>query len=223
MKSALALAAALFGTVVASPAFAQEGETPAAAPAPAEPAPAVTPTPEASIDSPAKTIKPGSIAVQFDLLPLGTYEVDSSLGSGSADTATAFAIGGQVNYDLGRTFSIGAAPRFILGVKPEKADHSFTELDLRARGTFHTPVAPNVEVLGFVEPGYGFLIPDEGESATGFLLALGGGVRADLNDSFFVTGELGYQFSFLSVSEGRDHADINVDYLHIGVGAGTRF
>jgi hypothetical protein len=59
--------------------------------------------------------------------------------------------------------------------------------------------------------------------------ALGGaaGLTYDVSPKLFVGGEVGYQRAFTSttieMSAPPFKADLDVSYLHIGVGAGTRF
>ncbi len=233
MKSALALAAALFGTLAASPGFAQEGEAPApAAAAQASEAPAAeteapaAPAPVAAIEAPAAAAKQGTFGLQLDLIPTGKLTARDGSRTDSADAATTFGVSAVLDFDVTPNFSLGVAPRLVLGVKPDAAKDSANELDLRARAALHTAISPTAQGYAFLEPGYSMIFLPTGakiDNPSGFVLALGAGASFDVSPDVFLAAEIGYQFGFQgSTFQGRD-IDFSSDLLHIGIGGGTRF
>jgi hypothetical protein len=217
MKARLALATALFGTLVASPAFAQDttDQPPADAP------------PVAAVESSAQPAKKISLGAQIELLPVGSMDLSISgpviNGSDSTDTSTAFGLGGTVAYDIAPNFSIGAAPRLLFNVQGENAKESAKELDLRARLAVHGEIAPQVQLYAYASPGYSWFIPSKGDNSNGFALGGGAGASFDIGSDAFVNAELGYQRAFISEESEGTTVDLDVSYLHIGVGGGTRF
>jgi hypothetical protein len=208
MKTRIALVVALFGSLLAASAHAQEGGLGVAE----------TTTPQK-----------GRLGVQLELVPTGTLKVK---GTGVDQTYTAAftaGIGGTFDYDVTPNLSIGLAPRFIFGVinkdAPSGADSS-SELDLRARFTAHFPVNPKVAVYGFAAPGYSVILqPNDSpvDNPSGFVLGLGGGLTVDVAPNLYLAGELGYQLGFQSVTYMGQSADVTTDLMSISVGGGARF
>jgi opacity protein-like surface antigen len=171
------------------------------------------------------------VEAQFELLPLGSAKETTAGISVSGDTAVAYGISGAFDYAVMPYLSIGVAPRLVLNVKGKdnETGNSSNEIDLRARIRAHVPVMPGVELFASLYPGYTIVTsPMDGiDSATGF--AIGGAVGAtyDISPKLFVGGEVGYQRAFTSVkmsSQGQSVSDdVDVSYMHIGLGAGTRF
>ena len=217
MMSRLAIATALFGTLVASPAFAQESTTPPPAAAPA-----------AEVEASAQPAKPFSLGAQLELLPVGSMDVTISgpviNGSDSTSTSTAFGLSATFGYDVTPNISIGAAPRLLFNVQGENAKSSAKEFDLRARLAVHGEVAPQVQLYGYAAPGYTWVIPSKGDiNSTGPAIGFGAGASYDVSSDLFVNAELGYQIAFVSAESEGTTVDVDVSYLHLGIGGGTRF
>jgi opacity protein-like surface antigen len=209
MNKRLILAATSFGTLLSSSAFAQDGGASGAS------------------DAPKMTVQ-----AQVELLPLGTAKATVAGTSQSSDTAVAYGISGAVDYAVTPYLRIGVAPRLVLNVKPNDAmaDASADkQLDLRARIQGHYPVAAGLELSASLYPGYTFVLSsqDGASNANGF--AIGGAVGAsyDLSPRVFVAAEVGYQRAFTSadstVAGQTISGDLDMSYMHIGLGAGTRF
>jgi opacity protein-like surface antigen len=169
---------------------------------------------------------------QFEVLPMGSGKTTFEGQSVTADTATAYGITGIVDYAINPYLSIGVAPRLVLNVKSTDAGDdtdASKEIDLRARITGRVPVAPGVELYASVMPGYSIVTStqDGMNSATGFALAGALGATYDLTPRFFLGAEVGYQHAFTSVDQmvgnQKLSADLDLSYLHVGIGAGTRF
>ncbi len=217
MKSALVLSATLLGTVVAAPALARADQF------------------EEAPETPPLNGKAGNVAIQFDLLPLGHVSFKETTLNGrptdSLDLTTAYGVGIQLNYAVSTHFSLGAAPRLVFNVKADGDNAAAKEFDLRARATLHTAsdVSPVFQFFAFAEPGYSYYFVDERDwptgvdTPTGPVLAFGGGFNYDASSSMFVSAEIGYQLGFQSIRSMARDADFGFNYLHVGLGVGTRF
>jgi hypothetical protein len=176
--------------------------------------------------APAGTIELGA---QAQVLPLGSVSGNDS--DDDLDYSTSFGIQLQGDYFVHPNVSVGLAPRFILGLKPDVDGYdgdSASQLDLAARVTGHAPVAPKVDLFGFVAPGYSFVfLPDEAnpfeiDNPSGFIVGLGGGASYQVTPSLAIVGELGYTLGFQgsTVELGSESTDVdyNSNFLHLGLG-----
>lgn len=151
----------------------------------------------------------------------------------SEDTAVAYGISAAFDYALTPFLKIGAAPRVVFNVAPDDDDgeemDSETAIDLRLRLLAHFPVAPKLQAYASLTPGYSIIMSstDGVDSATGFAIGAAAGVSYDVSPAMFINGEVGYQRAFTSTSatvlDQTIDMDLDLSYLHIGVGAGTRF
>src|SRR4051794_7320170 len=67
------------------------------------------------------------------LSPIGTLKAEVMGMSASSDAATAFEIGGRLEFQVAPMISIGIAPAILLGVKVKDAKDSASQLDLPLR------------------------------------------------------------------------------------------
>jgi opacity protein-like surface antigen len=150
----------------------------------------------------------------------------------SQDTAVAYGITAMFDYAINPYLSIGVAPRLVFNVTTDNADANDSadkELDLRARLVGHYPIARGVELYGALSPGYTIILSstDGVNNATGFALGGAAGVTYDLSPKAFIGAELGYQRAFTStdlmLGTQSVSADLDLSYMHVGIGAGTRF
>jgi hypothetical protein len=219
MKSRIAIASALLGTLVASPAFAQESTI----------QPPTASAPAAAVEQAAQPAKKLSLGAQLELLPGGSVEFGAGGQSQTFDLETAFGLSAVFGVDITPNISIGAAPRVIFGIKGDDSEgntsgSAFKELDLRGRAAVHGEIAPAVSLYGFVEPGYSWITnPDKDGSIPGVVIAFGAGATYDVSSALFLSGELGYQIGFQGEDLQGQHIDEKFDFFHLGFGAGTRF
>jgi len=176
-----------------------------------------------------------SAQAQFELLPAGSAAMSAGGVSVSTDTAVAYGVTAMLDYAVTPYLSIGIAPRLVLNVKSDSSDgmngavSAGKEIDLRARVVGHVPVAPRVEAYASLAPGYAFLTGgDDGtNNPSGFAIAGAVGMTYDLTPRMFVGAEIGYQRAFttteVSVLGQKMDVDLDLSYMHIGFGAGTRF
>ena len=208
MKSRMILAGATLGTLISSSVFAEDTGITASG---AEPR--------------------MRVQAQVELLPVGSGKGTVAGSSMTTDAATAYGISGTFDYAINRYLSIGVSPRLVFNVKTSEAgdDSADKQLDLRAHLLAHVPVAPRLEVYAALTPGYTFVLSgtDGVDNATGFALGGAAGVTYDLSPKMFVGAEVGYQRAFTStdlmVGTQSISADLDLSYMHVGLGAGTRF
>jgi opacity protein-like surface antigen len=208
MMARMILAAGTLGTLLSSSAFAQD----------------------AGISTTASAPKM-SVQAQVEVLPVGSAS-SSSDGTTSSDAAVAYGITGAFDYAVTPYLSVGVAPRFVLNVTADNAEpgtKTSQEIDLRARLLAHFPVAQDLEVYASVMPGYTIVTSpvDEISSATGFAIGGAAGLTYNISPKLFVNGEVGYQRAFTSfdikIADQTFHQDMDLSYMHVGLGAGTRF
>jgi opacity protein-like surface antigen len=171
-----------------------------------------------------------TVQAQAELMPLGSVSGTTGGITVGTDTAVAYGVSAGVDYAVTPYLRVGVAPRLVLNVKSHyPMDHAGKEIDLRARVTGHLPLAQGLELSASLLPGYS--IVTSGEDGTDDLkgFALGGavGLTYDLSPHSFIGAELGYQRAFTSAETevlGRKVSpDIDMSYMHIGLGAGMRF
>lgn len=160
---------------------------------------------------------------ELGLSPLGTLKASVGDTSLSTDAAAAFGIGGLLEFHVSPIISIGFAPNLLLHVKATDDTTSGSELDLPVRLAVGTEVAPKVRLYGFVAPGYSILFPPSDTQGdimhpSGFMLGFGGGAGFRIAPRLMVTGELGYQFRFLSTSVQGIDVSFQANYLTFAVG-----
>ncbi len=209
MKARMILAAGTLGTLISSSAFADDASISASAPAPKM-----------------------RLAAQVELLPLGSGKATIGDTSMTRDTAVAYGISGLFDYALTPYLSIGVAPRLVFNVTPDDAADGVEadkEIDLRARILGHYPVRPGLELYASLSPGYTIVMSGEDgvDDTKGFAIGGAVGVTYDISPRMFVGGEVGYQRAFtgtdMTVAGQTISADLDLSYMHIGLGAGTRF
>ena len=165
---------------------------------------------------------------QAGLSPIGTLKADVAGMSLSADTATAFEIGGRFDYQVTPLISIGIAPAIRFSVKGKDDTDSASQFDVPLRVAVGGDVTPMIRVYGFAAPGYTFLFPPKdangnSTNASGFMIGFGGGAAYRVAPKFMVSAELGYQFRFPSGSVQGVDVSYQDNYLTFAVGAAAGF
>ena len=165
--------------------------------------------------------------IGLELLPIGELKFEYNGDSETTDTEMAFGIAPFLDYAVGPNISLGVAPRLLFNVKGEDGDEAAKQLDLRVRLLGRFPASPKMRIYGYVAPGYSILFipdwPDEVDRPAGLVLALAGGAAYDLGPTTFATFELGYQLGWQGGEEDGDSVELSDNFLHFGVGVGTRF
>lgn len=174
-----------------------------------------------------------AVGADLELAPSGSITTQIGSSSSTTDAAASYGIGGLFDFGVSRYLSIGFAPRYLLNVKasnsqnnPGGSNDTATELDLRARIAAHVPVANKLQAYGYVAPGYSIIFApsnsNNSDNATGLSLGFGGGVQYQIKPSLALTGELGYQVGYQSVTVDvlglKSDIEFETRYLHFGVG-----
>ncbi len=194
-----------------APAAAPAGD--AAAPAAAAPAPAETtaaPAAPAASDS--------KMQLGINLLPMlmGKTKTDA----GDFDLKLGYGVGLSFGYAVIPGLYVGVAPQAIFNVKGKDATgDAAKEYDLLARVAYAYTVAPKINVMVEVMPGYSIVSPPSGDSAKGLVVAGGIGASYDVTDQAFVNLGVGYQYGMQKQSDFK----ANVSFLRIAVGGGMKF
>jgi len=218
------LMSAMTSTALADP--------PPAAPPPGEAAPAEAPAPAAApaaTESAAPAAGPESkmrLGLNVVPMPFGKFTVGSGGVSASGDTAFAFGIMPFFDYLLTRNFFVGLGPMYTLNVKSKDATGSASkELDLQARIGGEVPASDQIEVYGYVAPGYSIIMPPSGSgsstNAKGFEVGFHAGGMFNVSPLVFLNAEVGYQLGFQKVTEGSVSADAKSSFFQIGLGGGV--
>ncbi len=155
------------------------------------------------------------ISAQLEVLPLGSvHYVDRA----RRDDPIHVSYGITADFEHARNawLSVGLSPRVVANDETGSA-----EFDLRVRIRGHGPIAPGLELYGFVSPGYLFVISKA--DLSGPALVAGVGVTCELPARMFLVGEIGGQVARVaSVVEEVRRATV-AGSMHLGLGAGTRF
>jgi hypothetical protein len=153
-------------------------------------------------------------------MPFGSFKATAFGMDFSTDTAFAFGVMPAIDYLITPYFFAGFAPQFTFNVKAKDgggdAGHA---IDLLLRLGGNAPVADNIELYGYLAPGYSIVSSSGGgDSATGFALGFHGGAILDISPTVFTNFELGYQLGFQTLND----FDSKVNYFQIGLGVGLR-
>ena len=179
------------------------------------------------------------VSLAFLPMSLGTFT--ASYGGMRIPADAAFAPGGAVSvgyFVVPRYVSVGLAPQVIrnVGTKedPTGAGNPVvmsTEIDVMTRVVGSLPLADTIAIYAEVLPGYSLILPSEGNTAKGLVLAVGAGVVMDLSDRMFVNLGAGRQWGFqtrvdTSVNEGvatKVTTDVKTEYWRVALGVGVKF
>lgn len=190
------------------------------------------PSPAFADDTVAATAAEPTIRVQAQLewlIPsgFGRFTVDNF--PSTVDLPDTHAIGGSVDDALTPHFSIGVAPRLVYNVAAKGDPSADKELDLRACIRARSALGSGFEVYASFLPGYVTLLSGGFGTYSSKGYALGGavGFTYDLSPHLFIGGEIGFQRSFtttnLTLAGDSIVFDLEVSYLHMGIGAGMQF
>ena len=198
---------------------------PAAAPAPAAEQPAVAPA--AAPDTKFQ------VGVAFLPMLIGKYKVSGTGISQSQDLKFAYGVGLTAGYAVIPGLSVGIAPQFIFGIKPDVAgapSDSAKEIDIMARIAYAYHVIPALAAYAEVLPGYSIImIPDSWKNGmsmdnpAGFVIAFGAGAAYDITDMFFANVGIGYQMGLQSTKVAGSSYDVKTSFLRLAVGGGVKF
>lgn len=153
-------------------------------------------------------------------MPFGSFKTTLNSIELSTDTAFAFGLMPAIDYLLTPYFFVGFAPQFTFNVKTKNGNEDAgNAVDLLLRLGGNAPVADNIELYGYLAPGYSIVSSSGGgDSATGFALGFHGGAILNISPTVFTNFELGYQLGFQTLND----FDSKVNYFQIALGVGLR-
>ena len=149
---------------------------------------------------------------------------DGMGGTASVDLNSAFALNGLIEYQMSDVLSVGLMPRYVMGIKgsASTSNDSDSMLDLRARVSAGTMVAPQIRGYGFGCLGYSIIYPPSSamtnETANGLTLTFGAGAAYFVNPRTRLFFEGGYELGFQSISSMGQSADFKLNFLELGAG-----
>jgi hypothetical protein len=163
--------------------------------------------------------------LQLMLLPAGSIELEGLGLAGSTDTAVAYGISLHVEGALGQFLTLGLAPQMIFNVQDDDSGEATEELDLMARIAAWYPTAGRLAPYAYLAPGYSIIFPftEDGESAKGFVIGFGAGAHFSLSSRMYATAEVGFQLGFQGTEIAGQDVNFETEYLHLSLGAGSRF
>jgi hypothetical protein len=137
------------------------------------------------------------------------------------DMAPAYGLSPSVDYLVFRGLSVGVVPQLLFNIK-HQADAPLKQYDFMARVAYTVQVATRIAVCGEGLAGYSVISPPTGESAKGWVLALGAGGTIDVTRRLFVNVEAGYQWGLQMIAiDGIIHGD-NTQFVRLALGTGLR-
>jgi hypothetical protein len=152
-------------------------------------------------------------------MPFGSFKTTLTGSEISIDTAFAFGLMPAIDYLLSTYYFVGFAPQFTFNVNgKDGAGDAAKAVDLLVRLGGNAPVADNIELYGYIAPGYSIVFPNGGDNPAGFVLGFHGGAILDISPTVFTNLEIGYQVGFQTVNS----SDYKLNYFQIGIGAGFR-
>lgn len=203
---------------------------PAAAATPAAPAPAPIVVP-AEAAPPAPPQRKLQVGVAFLPMSLGKFSAVYGGMPITADAALAPGVALSVGYDVIPGLSVGLAPQMLFNVGTKEdptgggnAVVMSREVDVMARIAYAYPIAEGIGLFAEVLPGYSLILPEIGDPAKGFVIAMGAGANLELTDQAFISLGGGYQLGFQTRTDDRGVAtDVRTRYIRIALGLGWRF
>ncbi len=178
----------------------------------------VDPFPNATEEDP----RPSSIQAdaRFSLSPAGQLSGGVGGVSSSVNTELAFGVSAHLGYRLNEHLCLGIAPQYLFNISADTVGvmNSANQIDMLSRVTGYIPLSPQLELLGYVAPGFS-VYSNVDLSETGLTLAGGVGAAFLVNDHLQMLAEVGYQRSFFDIAG----MDFDTSFVTTTLGLGTRF
>jgi hypothetical protein len=169
----------------------------------------------AKLAGPSLASPKGAIAIQLDLVPVGSLSPGG--GSMNVDTATTYGVSASLDYFARPFVAIGFAPGLIVG-QGEHAMSSATQFDLRGRIRIGNLASDGLAMAAYGTVGYSLLILPRSTSS-GATLGFGVAANYAISGSGFLTIDAGYQLGVPSALGNADF-DASSNFFHLGIGIG---
>jgi hypothetical protein len=166
------------------------------------------------------------IQVGLSFLPMakGKFPAGPSSATPSVDAAFAYGVGLSAGYEVLPGLVVGIAPQMTLNVKAkEDPGDAGKQYDLMLRVAYAHRLVDTIAVYAEVLPGYSRIVPPEGFSASGLVLALGVGAAMDLTDRIFANFGVGYEMGFQKSNATGREVDAKTEFLRLALGGGVKF
>lgn len=166
----------------------------------------------------------GRMRLSFSIVPAPLGSIETSLGqNASTDTAVAFGLRPAFDYSINKYLFVGFGPQFLFNVKADSGGDAGKAVDLLLRVGGHAPVADNVQLYGYLAPGYSIYYPPTGnEDPSGFVLGVAVGALFSINERLFASADIGYQLGYQEATVFGADIDVHLRYLLIGLGIGMK-
>lgn len=167
----------------------------------------------------------GRMRLSFSIVPgpLGSLETNLGGQKVSTDTAVAFGLRPAFDYSINKYLFVGFGPQFLFNVKADSGGDAGKAVDLLLRVGGHAPVADNVQLYGYLAPGYSIYYPPTGnEDPSGFVLGVAVGALFSINERLFASADIGYQLGYQEATVFGADIDVHLRYLLIGLGIGMK-
>ncbi len=137
------------------------------------------------------------------------------------DMPFVYGVAPSLSYLIVRGLSVGVVGQILFNVKHQAAD-ALKQYDVMARVAYAFPIVSKIAIYGEGLAGYSTLSPPKGDSATGWVLAVGAGALLNIADRGFVNLGAGYQWGLQSISvDDTTHGD-NTQFVRLVLGGGVR-
>jgi hypothetical protein len=164
-----------------------------------------------------------AFSAQLELLPVGIFHAEGSGPSDpvEADIATAYGLSGSLEYIVAPDAALGVNPGVVLGLKPDGATTSATEIDLRARLRLGRLSNDGFGAHAYVSAGASWIsFPGNAPTSFGAIIGVGIAVSHPVEHAAFITVEVGYQLGFQSATVRDEDVEASSRLFHIALGIG---
>jgi hypothetical protein len=164
----------------------------------------------------------------LEVLPHGSLSTSTGPRT-DASAATAYALGGTLEYLANRWLSVAFMPRYLIDIGPADAVSGASgqsaptgsELDLRARIAVRTEPSSRLRVYAYAAPGFAIGFEPSGVMTLhphGAIIGVGAGAAYATSDRSALTFDLGYQWGFQSYDAPGGSVTDRTSYLHVAIG-----
>jgi len=184
-------------------------------------------------ESNASNAKNFQVGVAVLPMVLGRVTTGPSNNETSSKLDAAYGVGLAFGYRILAGLSVGLAPQVVFHLTAKDSAGypvitSEKEFDLMARIAYAYRIAPKVEVVAEVLPGYSFVtynqivLGSQAPRARGIVVGGGLGAAVAITERFFANACVGYQVGF-QTSHGISDRDVATKLLRIALGGGMKF
>jgi hypothetical protein len=168
------------------------------------------------------------LGADLEILPHGSLKTSSGPTT-NASAATAYALGGTLEYLANPWLSVAFMPRYLIDIGPADAVSGASgqsaptgsELDLRMRVAVRTEPTPRLRLYGYASPGFAYGFEPSGVMTLhphGAIIGIGGGAAYATSMRSALTFDIGYQWGFQSYDAPGGSVTDRTSYMHVAIG-----